>query len=77
MHTRLAALALAFALVVTAISPQAQAEDNKPPAGFTALFNGKNLDGWQGNIDMKQRATLPQDKQDELVKSRTKTAMEH
>ena len=22
--------------------------DNTPPAGFTALFNGKNLDGWKG-----------------------------
>ncbi|MSU58209.1 MAG: DUF1080 domain-containing protein [Pedosphaera sp.] len=23
-------------------------KDNTPPAGFTALFNGKNLDGWKG-----------------------------
>ena len=23
-------------------------ENNKPPKGFTALFNGKNLDGWWG-----------------------------
>ena len=23
-------------------------QDNTPPAGFTALFNGKNLDGWKG-----------------------------
>ena len=23
-------------------------KDNKPPEGFTALFNGKNLDGWKG-----------------------------
>jgi hypothetical protein len=47
-----------FATVVTAVaiaSPVARSEDNKPPAGFTALFTGKNLDGWQGNVDMKQR----------------------
>ncbi len=55
----------------------ARAEEPKPPAGFTALFNGKNLDGWQGNIDMKQRATLPKEKLDELLKQRTKTAQEH
>ena len=24
------------------------AEDNKPPEGFTALFNGKDLSGWYG-----------------------------
>jgi hypothetical protein len=26
----------------------AQAADNQPPAGFTALFNGKDLAGWKG-----------------------------
>ena len=26
----------------------AQPADNKPPAGFTALFNGKDLAGWKG-----------------------------
>ena len=25
--------------------------DNKPPAGFKALFNGRDLDGWQGLLD--------------------------
>ena len=29
--------------------------DNTPPEGFIALFNGKDLDGWQGHIDMKER----------------------
>jgi len=53
------------------------ADEPKPPAGFVALFNGKNLDGWQGNIDMKQRATLPADKLKELLDQRTKTAREH
>lgn len=27
--------------------PRAE-QDNTPPEGFTALFNGKNLDGWKG-----------------------------
>jgi hypothetical protein len=49
----------------------------KPPPGFTAIFNGKDLTGWQGNIDMKQRATLPKDKLDALLAERTKVAKEH
>ncbi len=73
MKARLAAVALATALLV----PSARAEDNKPPAGFTALFNGKDLDGWQGNIDMKQRVTMPKEKQADFIKGRTKTAQEH
>jgi len=28
----------------------ARAEDNTPPPGFTALFNGENLDGWKGLV---------------------------
>src|SRR5262245_19212465 len=73
MKARLAAVAFAIAL----LAPSARAEDNKPPEGFTALFNGKNLDGWQGNLDMKQRATLPKEKQEETLKTRTKTALEN
>jgi hypothetical protein len=63
-------LAFAVALLV-ATAPAVRAEDNKPPAGFTALFNGKDFEGWQGNIDMKQRATMPKEKQADYVKQRT------
>lgn len=31
---------------------EAQAKDNTPPPGFTALFNGKDLTGWQGLLDV-------------------------
>jgi len=47
MLARLPALALACALAAGA----AQAGEpplNQPPEGFTALFNGKDLDGWWG-----------------------------
>jgi hypothetical protein len=70
---RFTALALAGAIAL----PAARADEPKPPPGFTALFNGKDLTGWQGNIDMKQRATLPKDKLDALLEKRTKTALEH
>src|SRR5262245_5027314 len=81
-----AAAALLAAVTATAAEPATVADvksadfqtaDVKAPPGFTPLFNGKNLDGWQGNIDMKQRATLPKEKLDELLKQRTKTAQEH
>jgi len=38
-----ASLATVFAMAVAA-----HAADNTPPAGFTALFNGKDLTGWKG-----------------------------
>ncbi|MBO0700104.1 MAG: DUF1080 domain-containing protein [Zavarzinella sp.] len=55
---------LVSSLLTAALAVPASAEekagpnDNKPPAGFTALFNGKDLTGWKGHIDMKERATL-------------------
>jgi hypothetical protein len=33
-------------------------KDNTPPPGFKALFNGKDLTGWQGLIPLPQRAKL-------------------
>src|SRR5262245_53981877 len=74
--SRLAMFA-AVALVVAIVAPSVRAEDNKAPEGFTLLFNGKDLTGWQGNLDMKQRATLPKEKQDEELKKRTKIAMDN
>src|SRR5436305_10324713 len=32
--------------------------DNKPPEGFTALFNGKDLSGWHGLVELPDRAKL-------------------
>ena len=33
----------------------------EPPTGFTALYNGKDLTGWQGVIPMPQRQKLQKD----------------
>ena len=33
--------------------------DNKPPEGFTALFNGTDLTGWQGLVELPKRAKDP------------------
>ena len=40
------------------LTPPARAEQNVPPSGFTALFNGKDLTGWQGVVELPQRAKL-------------------
>ncbi|HEV3145008.1 MAG TPA: DUF1080 domain-containing protein [Gemmataceae bacterium] len=32
--------------------------DNQPPAGFTALFNGKDVTGWQGVIPISKRLKM-------------------
>jgi hypothetical protein len=36
-------------------------EDNTPPEGFTALFNGKDLTGWKGLIELPTREKLAGD----------------
>ena len=71
--TLLAAITAAVALS----APAARTDDAKPPAGFTALFNGQNLDGWKGHTTMAERAKLSPEKLAELQKQRTKTAMDH
>ena len=40
------------------VSRATLAKDNTPPPGFRALFNGKNLRGWQGLVELPLRAKL-------------------
>jgi hypothetical protein len=63
--------------IIAATLTPASAEDPKPPEGFTALFNGKDLAGWQGNIDMKQRATLDRVALMNLQQNQTRKAFEN
>jgi len=60
MRTALAAATLLTVLAVAAPASddKAGADDNKPPAGFTALFNGKDLSGWQGLIELPKREKM-------------------
>ena len=39
----------------------AAAQNNTPPPGFKALFNGNDLTGWQGLVEFPQRAKLTQE----------------
>ena len=43
---------------VLTISLAAHARDNRPPRHFRALWNGKNLNGWQGLVELPQRMKL-------------------
>jgi hypothetical protein len=54
----LAALLAAVAVSVHADEEKADPQDNVPPPGFTALFNGKDLRGWQGLVELPQRKKL-------------------
>ncbi|HEY1187977.1 MAG TPA: DUF1080 domain-containing protein [Gemmata sp.] len=73
MKPRLAAVALAIAL----FAPAARTDDNKPPAGFVPLFNGKDLTGWKGHTTMAERAKQKPEDLAKLQAARTKTALEH
>ena len=36
------------------------AQDNTPPPGFKALFNGRDLKGWQGLVELPKRDKDPE-----------------
>ena len=48
----------ALAGVLLFVTPFCRAEDNAPPKGFTALFNGKDTTNWQGAIDFGKRQKM-------------------
>ena len=48
----------ALTLPARADEDRAGPDDNKTPEGFTALFNGKNLTGWQGLVELPDRDKL-------------------
>jgi len=46
---------LTTALALPAFADEPARPDNTPPEGFTALFNGKDLTNWKGNVPINQR----------------------
>jgi hypothetical protein len=50
-----------FVALAVTVAPAQDKQDNTPPKGFTALFNGKDLTNWQGLIAINQRAKLTPD----------------
>jgi len=77
---KLARPTLSIALLVVVAAPLA-AEDkplNTPPAGFTALFNGKDLTGWKGLVGSPMtRAAMSSEELATKQAEADKTAHEH
>lgn len=51
--------------------------DNTPPPGFTALFNGKDLTGWQGLVELPKRAKMTKEEYEAAVAKATEKAKKH
>lgn len=58
MFTRLAA---AVVLLFLTANPAAAEEMNKPPQGFTAIFNGEDLKGWKGGSTHDPATITPEE----------------
>ena len=65
------------AAAVTRAEEKAGPNDNTPPPGFTALFNGKDLAGWQGLVALPQRKKLTPEQYAAKVQEATAKAKEH
>ena len=77
MHRSLQFL-VALVLIAPLAATQAQ-ENNRPPAGFTALFNAQDLQGWHGEAEMSPLAlqAIPAAKRDTKLKEWAENAREH
>ena len=70
------AITLGMAATWTSAGEKAENADNTPPKGFTALFNGKDLTGWQGLVQINQRKKTEADYKAQ-VEAATKEAVKH
>jgi hypothetical protein len=85
MYRWFALVSLAVALGLTTTwtnagekADKAGPDDNQPPRGFTALFNGKDLTGWQGLIQINDRKKYASKEDYEAaVKAATEKAAKH
>jgi hypothetical protein len=75
---KLLSFAALASFVALAIVMPAQAADNTPPAGFTALFNGKDLTGWKGLVaNPPARAKMSPEQLAKAQEAADKQAREH
>ncbi|MBM4000745.1 MAG: DUF1080 domain-containing protein [Planctomycetes bacterium] len=67
-----------MAVVSVAFVAHAQ-ENNQPPSGFTAVFNGGDLSGWYGlaTVDPRKLSQLSEGERASKRETDTKDAMEH
>ena len=67
-------IAFALALGLIAIVPMTAHHNVKPPKGFTALYNGKDLNGWRGGDTVDHRKYLAMPEADRAKQDETWTA---
>jgi hypothetical protein len=73
-------LNLTAVAVLAAISlPAFAQENNQPPKGFTAIFNGQDLMGWHGSATMDPRklAAMSEDERQAKIEKDTADALQH
>ncbi|GAB6166631.1 hypothetical protein JCM19992_26310 [Thermostilla marina] len=77
---RMSCLIIAFAvgILLVNLGTDARGEDNVPPPGFKALFNGKDLTGWKGLVgNPVTRAKMSPEELAEAQKQANARAREH
>ena len=52
---RFSAMLFGALCALSGFANSSKAQDNTAPEGFIALFNGKDLSGWKGHIDLLER----------------------
>lgn len=74
------ALATAALALILGASPTSRAQEhNQPPAGFVALFNGKDLSGWHGmpHFDPRKLAAMSDEERAKQIAAWTEDAKKH
>jgi hypothetical protein len=61
----------------TRAAEKAGPKDNTPPPGYTALFNGKDLTGWQGLIEIHTRAKMTTAQREKAQKAADARVLPH
>ena len=71
--------ALFVLLLIASLAPPTRAETPKPPKGFVALFDGKDLAGWHGmpHFDPYKLARLRDDDRKKQLDTWTAEAKKH
>ncbi len=79
MRTHIPALCLVMALAPAAGAAAQQDQLNQPPAGFTALFNGRDLSGWYGmeSVSPADIAALSDKDREAKIARDTADALQH
>jgi hypothetical protein len=80
MKCSLAFIGLAGAVLLTSCSKEeekAGPSDNRPPEGFRLLFNGKDLTGWQGLVELPERSKLSAEQLAEKQKEANEKYLPH